>query len=366
MDFTTTEAADDLGGLVRTITESVCTPEHHRALDGLAQRFDRDLWAKLIEADVLSAASPEALGGGGFGVLEQVAVLVALGRRLAAVPYLESVVLGAGALARFGSEALQQEWATPAVNGEKIITVALDGEMGQGPVQATADGDGYRLTGSRTQVAYGPVADAFLVPAETDAGVGVFLVASDDAGVSVTPQKTTGHGSVGHLELQGVEVPRRARGGQRHDVLGWLTTRATLGRSAYQLGVLERALELTSEYAREREQFDRPIGSFQAVSSRLADGYIDIKGLRLTVTQAAWRLSEDLPAEVDVSTAAFWAADAGHRVAHTTVHVHGGVGIDLDHPVHRYFLAAKQVEFAVGGATGQLLRIGRELADTPA
>ena len=146
----------------------------------------------------------------------------------------------------------------------------------------------------------------------------------------------------------------------------WLTTQATLGRSAFQLGVLERALELTASYAREREQFDRPIGSFQAVGQRLADGYIDIKGLRLTVTQAAWRLSEDLPADLEVGTAAFWAAEAGHRVAHTTVHVHGGVGIDIDHPVHRYFLAAKQTEFAVGGATGALLRIGRELAETPA
>ena len=122
----------------------------------------------------------------------------------------------------------------------------------------------------------------------------------------------------------------------------------------------------TATYAREREQFERPIGSFQAVSSRLADGYIDVKALRLTLTQAAWRLSEDLPAELEVGSAAFWAADAGHRVAHTTVHVHGGVGIDTDHPVHRYFLAAKQSEFAVGSATGQLLRIGRELAETPA
>ncbi len=365
MDFSTTEAATDLGGLVRTITESVCTPEHQRDLDALDQRFDRDLWGKLIEADILSAASPEALGGGGFGVLEQVAVLVALGRQLSAVPYLESVVLAAGALAKFGSDALQQEWAVPAVNGEKTIAVALDGEMGQGPVQATASGDGYKLTGSRTQIAYGPVADAFLVPAETDSGTTVFLVAADDTGVTVSALDTTGHGSVAHLELQGVEVDAsRVVGGD--DVVAWLTTHVTLGRSAFQLGVLERALELTSEYAREREQFDRPIGSFQAVSSRLADGYIDVKGLRLTLTQAAWRLSEDLPADVEVGTAAFWAADAGHRVAHTTVHVHGGVGIDLDHPVHRYFLAAKQTEFAVGGATGQLLRIGRELADTPA
>ncbi|WP_102141572.1 acyl-CoA dehydrogenase family protein [Mycobacterium hubeiense] len=360
MDFKTTEAAEDLGGLVRTITESVCTPEHQRALDGLEQRFDRDLWGKLIEADVLSAAAPESVGGGGFGVLEQTAVLVALGRQLAAVPYLESVVLGAGALARFGSSALQQDWAAPAVSGAKVLTVALDGEMGQGPVQATNG----QLTGSRTQVTFGPVADAFLVPAETESGVKVFLVAADDPGVTMTALDTTGHGSVGHLELQGVSVDSGRVVGD-DSALSWLTTHATLGRSAFQLGVLERALELTASYAREREQFDRPIGSFQAVSSRLADGYIDIKGLRLTLTQAAWRLSEDLPADVDVATTAFWAADAGHRVAHTTVHVHGGVGIDTDHPVHRYFLAAKQTEFAVGGATGQLLRIGRELADTP-
>lgn len=303
------------------------------------------------------------MGGGGFGVLEQTAVLTALGRQLAAVPYLESSVL-AGALARFGSETLQQDWSVPAINGAKIVTVALDGEMGQGPVQATSDGPGFRLTGTRTQVSYGPVADAFLVPAETPSGVGVFLITATDPGVTVSTLDTTGHGAVGHLELDGTGVDvSRVIGGR--EVLDWLTVHTALGRAAFQLGVLERALELTAVYAREREQFDRPIGSFQAVSARLADGYIDVKALRSTLTQAAWRLSEDLPADIDVASAAFWAADAGHRVAHTTVHVHGGVGIDMDHPIHRYFLAAKQTEFALGGATGQLLRIGRELADTP-
>lgn len=369
MDFTTTEASDDLGGLVRTITESVCTPEHQRALDALGPdaggRFDRDLWRKLIDADILSTTSPESLGGGGFGPLEEVAVLVALGRQLSAVPYLESVVLAAGALARFGPDGLQQDWAKPAITGEKVLAVALDGEMGEGPVLAQASGDDVSLTGTRTQVAFGTNADAFLVPAETDAGTAVFLVRAGDEGLTVTALDTTGHGSVAALALAGVTVgPDRRVGGS--EVLDWLVTRHALGRSAFQLGVLERALELTAGYAREREQFDRPIGSFQAVSSRLADGYIDVKGLRLTLTQAAWRLSEDLPADIDVASAAFWAAEAGHRVAHTAVHVHGGVGIDTDHPVHRYFLAAKQTEFAVGGATGQLLRIGRELADTPA
>jgi 3-oxocholest-4-en-26-oyl-CoA dehydrogenase beta subunit len=365
MDFSTSEAAQDLGGLVTTIVDSVCTPEHQRQLDGLDQRFDRELWGKLIDADILSTAAPESVGGGGFGVLEQIAVLVGLGRQLAAVPYLDSVVLAAGALARFGSPELQNHWGEPAVSGAKILTVALDGEMGDGPVQATHAGSGYRLTGTRTQVGYGPVADAFLVPAGTDSGTAVFLIAASDPGVTVTALDTTGLGSLGHLRLDGVELDRqRVVGGE--DVVSWIATLDMLGRSAFQLGVLDRGLQLTAEYARTREQFDRPIGSFQAVGQRLADGYIDVKGLRLTLTQAAWRLSEDLPADTEVATAAFWAADAGHRVAHTIVHIHGGVGIDTDHPVHRYFLAAKQTEFALGGATGQLLKIGRELADTPA
>ncbi|HET9876135.1 MAG TPA: acyl-CoA dehydrogenase family protein [Mycobacterium sp.] len=365
MDFSTTEAAQDLSGLVGTIVDAVCTPEHQRELDGLDSRFDRGLWRKLADADILSTAAPESLGGGGFGVLEQSAVLTALGRQLAAVPYLESVVLGAGVLARFGSSELQQVWGMPAVSGEKILTVALAGDMGEGPVQATGDGTGYRLTGTRTQVPYGPLADGFLVPADTDSGTAVFLVAAGDPGVSMSALQTTGLGSIGHLELSGVEVDAQRRVGGS-GVVDHLQLLAALGRSAFQLGVLDRGLQLTAEYARTREQFDRPIGSFQAVSQRLADGYIDVKGLRLTLTQAAWRVAEGLPAHTEVATAAFWAADAGHRVAHTIVHVHGGVGIDVDHPIHRYFLAAKQTEFALGGATGQLLAIGRELADTPA
>lgn len=365
MDFTTTEAANDLGGLVDTIVDAVCTPAHQRELDALEQRFDRELWRKLVDAGILSSAAPEALGGDGFGVLEQIAVLVALGHQLAAVPYLDSVVLAAGALARFGSPELQQEWGAPAVSGEKILTVALHGEMGEGPVQATSAGDGYRLTGARTQVGFGSVADAFLVPAQTDLGTAVFLVAADDPGVTLTALETTGLGSVGHVALDGIQLDG-ARNVGGAEVVAWLDTVATLGHSAFQLGVLERGLQMTAEYARTREQFDRPIGSFQAVGQRLADGYIDVKGLRLTLTQAAWRVAEDLPADIDVASAAFWAADAGHRVAHTIVHVHGGVGVDTDHPVHRYFLAAKQTEFALGGATGQLRRIGRELAETPA
>ena len=149
MDFTTTEAADDLGGLVRTITESVCTPEHQRELDGLDERFDSDLWTKLIDADILSTTAPESLGGGGFGVLEQVAVLVALGRQMAAVPYLESAVLAAGALAKFGSRgSCSRRGRYPRSTARRSSRSRSTARWARARSRPQANGDGFRLTGS--------------------------------------------------------------------------------------------------------------------------------------------------------------------------------------------------------------------------
>jgi alkylation response protein AidB-like acyl-CoA dehydrogenase len=165
------------------------------------------------------------------------------------------------------------------------------------------------------------------------------------------------------LTLDGAEVgDDRLLGRPGSEIGDWLVARATVGICATQLGIAERALELTAEHARTREQFGRPIGAFQAVAQRLADAYIDVEAIRLTMWQAAWWLESGLPCEEEVATAKFWAADGGHRVAHSAVHIHGGVGIDTSHALHRYFTAAKQNEFALGGATAQLRRLGAALA----
>jgi acyl-CoA dehydrogenase len=137
---------------------------------------------------------------------------------------------------------------------------------------------------------------------------------------------------------------------------------ACVALAAEQAGGARRCLEMSAGYARTRFQFGRPIGAFQAVAQRLADAYVDVEAVRLSMWQAAWRLAAGLPCETEIATAKFWAADAGHRVAHTAVHVHGGVGIDVSYPLHRYFVAAKAGEFALGGATTQLRRIGAALA----
>lgn len=201
-----------------------------------------------------------------------------------------------------------------------------------------------------------------LVTATTEAGVGVFLLEPDADGVSLVEQHTGDRDLVVRLDLSGAPAEHLgAPDGVGAERLGQLLT---VCAAAEQLGVTEGALRLTASYAKTREQFGRPIGTFQAVSQRLADGYIDVLGQRLTLWQAVWRLAEGLPAETEVATAKLWAADAGHRLAHTAVHVHGGVGIDGE--PHRYFTTAKRFEFLYGGATDQALTIGRALASEPA
>ncbi|WP_181771126.1 acyl-CoA dehydrogenase family protein [Amycolatopsis pittospori] len=357
MDFTLTEAQTDLASLTRRILTDKVTP------DVLGPHgsggYDAPLWKALAQAGVVDAALPQTVGGGGFGLLEQCSVLAEIGRAVAPVPYLTSVVQGAAAVAEFGDGRLAERWIVPVFRGEQVLAVALPDFGVPCGFTAEADGDGWRLTGAQTAVASGAFAHGFLVEAAIDGGHQVFLLDRD--AVTVSPQRTVDHADAALVELTGAKSAVSLG-----DIGEWLRLRGTIGVCAQQLGVVERALELTAAYARERKQFDHLIGSFQAVRQRLADAYVDVEAVRLTLWQAAWRLSEGLPAAEEVATAKFWAAEAGHRVAHTAVHVHGGVGIDVDHTLHRYFVAAKRLEFTLGGATAQLRGLGDLLAADPA
>jgi alkylation response protein AidB-like acyl-CoA dehydrogenase len=372
MDFTLSDTQQELAALTRRIATDFATQERLRAVEGAGAHVDRDFWSALAAAGVLAAALPESVGGGGLDLLEQCSVLVELGRAVAPAPYLSSIVVGAAAIAHFGTDDQRERWAAPAARGELLLSAALTEDLTDTPerpsTQARRDGDDWLLDGAKAIVPIGTVADAFLVPADSGDGAAVFVVLPTDPGVSVDAQRLVDADTAASLELAGVRLgdDRRIAGhAGSADLLHWMLARATIGTCAHQFGVLERALELTAEYARERQQFGRPIGSFQAVAQRLADAYIDVEAVRLTMWEAAWRAAQPLPCPTEITTAKFWAADAGHRVAHTAVHVHGGTGIDVDAPTHRYFLAAKRNEFTLGGATVQLRRLGSELAATP-
>ena len=369
MDFSVTPAQRELSSLSRRILTDRATHERLAELERAGSGFDDALWAELAAAGVLAAALPERAGGDGYGLGEQCSILIEIGRAVAPVPYLESIAAGAGAIAAFGSAEQVASYAAAAGAGELVIAAALAEPPGVPPSRAERAGAGWRLTGVKSAVPAGASAGLFLVPAETERGVHVFCVRPDDHGVTVEPQRLVDGAGAAQVSFADVELgPDRVIGeGDAADgeVAAWLLARATVGLCALQLGVTERALELTAEHARNRQQFGRAIGAFQAVAQRLADAYIDVEAIRLTMWQAAWRLEAGLPCGAEVATAKFWAADGGHRVAHTAVHVHGGVGIDLSHPAHRYFAAAKRNEFALGGATAQLRSLGAALAMRP-
>ncbi len=371
MDFTTTPEQEEAASLAARILSDRCTQARLRAVETTGTRFDPELWAELGAAGLLGLSLPEAAGGAGLSLLELCSVLVETGRAVAPVP-LAGHGPAAMALARFGDPAEVDRWLPGAAAGERVLAPAISEDRAFAPdrpaTTAQRTGGTWLLSGTKTAVPAGTVADLFLVPADTPDGVLVFLVRPDDDGVTVQAQTLNDGDTVARVELDAVELDDSRVLGAQHGtgVAHWLTQRVLVALCAQQLGVVEGALDLTAAYARTREQFGRPIGTFQAVSQRLADGYIDVQGARLTLWQAAWRLAEDLPADVEVAGAKLWAADVGHRIAHTTVHVHGGVGIDLDGPAHRYFTAAKRLELTLGGGTEQARRVGRLLAAEPA
>ena len=370
MDFRFTPEQDDAAELAASILRDRTTNDRLKAVEAAGDRFDRDLWAALGEAGLLGLALPEEHDGAGLGIVELGRILVEIGRVVAPVP-LAAHGPASRLVAEVGSEEQRAAWLPGAATGAVVLTAALAEERSWAPARPTTvaapEGEGFRLSGSKAVVPAGPYADAFLVPAETPTGIGVFLVEPADAGVTVVAQRYSDLDTVARLDLDGVLLGAdRLLGPADGAAAERLRQLVVLAGAAEQLGITEGALRLTSAYAKTREQFGRPIGTFQAVSQRLADGYIDVLGQRLTLWQAAWRLDEGLPAETEVAIAKLWAADAGHRLAHTTVHVHGGVGIDLDGEAHRYFTGAKRFEFQGGGATEQALAVGRALAAEPA
>lgn len=363
MDFTFTPEAEDAAKLAADLLTKQVTPELLKSVDAQDDRYDHELWQDLADAGLLSLAIPESYGGADLGLLEAVRVLVEVGRVVAPIPAAPQVAC-VQAITELGTDEQKELWLYGAATGERRIMAATTEPLEFSPdhpgVTAAQDGDVWRLDGVKMLVRGGTQADALLVTATTDSGSGVFIVELPADGAEIEVQRTSDGDAAALVTLTDVEAePLGALDGS---AARRLVDLLTITSCAELLGVTEGALKLTAAYATTREQFGRPIGIFQGVRHRLADGHMDVLAQRLTLWQAAWRVAEGLPAEVEIATAKLWAADAAHRIAHTTVHVHGGVGIDLDGEAHRFFTAAKRHEFAFGGATEQALAIGRAFA----
>ncbi|WP_156688895.1 acyl-CoA dehydrogenase family protein [Mycobacterium sp. Marseille-P9652] len=363
MDFTFTEEQETVAKVAREVFERRATPERLTELEAGDNRYDPALWQELASVDLLGVATPEALGGNGGGFLELGVLLAEVGWSVAPVPVYATLVLGADPIARHGTPEQRQRFLPGVAAGSRILTAGLQEPNRSDPFSpsttARRDGPNWRLEGVKELVPAAQIADTVLVPASTDEGdVALFLVGTDARGVEVRPVATTNREPHADVLLDGATVSADDRLDGSVDSL---YARALVGLCAIQLGVAERALRIAASYTTGREQFGRPIGSFQAVQQRMADAFIDVEAIRWTTWHAAWLIARGRPADEAhraARIAKFWAAEAGSRVADTAQQVHGGIGIDVTYPLHRYFLWAKHNELSLGPATAQLAGIG--------
>lgn len=346
MDFSFSEEQDAVRQLAEQVFTGSSPVERVKEVEGADERFDRSLWAELATTGLLGIGLPEAHGGAGLGLVEVCLALREQGRRVAHVPLWPTVV-AAQTLAAHGTADQQAAWLGPVVAGEVVLTVAL--EPGAGSV---ADG---RLSGEWPCVPALNVADAVLVPVD---GV-LHLVRTDADGVAFEVAQTTSRGQVGHLTLDG--AAGEAVGGPEAETFA--RDRALVALAAITLGACEEATRMAAEYTSSREQFGKPLSTNQGVALKAADAYIAMSAMDATLWQAAWRIDEGLEATDAVEVATWWAADGGHRVVHITQHLHGGMGADVDYPVHRYFLWAKEAGDMLGGPSYHLARLGDLIAE---
>lgn len=372
MDFDFTEEQAMLAKLAREILEQEVTQDLLKRVETGDEGAWRDVWAKLAEANLLGLAVPEEFGGMGFGILEVCALMVEVGRAVAPVPAFPSLVLGGLPVARFGSQEQQRRWLTPLAEGRAFLSGAYvdagSADVSRPATRAVRDGGDWRLDGMKRFVPSAHVAERVLVPAATERGVGLFLLDPAGEGVELTRQELTNGEPGFEMKLSRARVSRddllggdEAGGAPK---LAWALDCALTALAAIQLGVSERALEITAGYVRQREQFGAPIGSFPAVQHRCADMYIALSALRWTTWRASSRLATDGPAAREAAVAKFWAAEAGNFIANASQHLHGGAGVDRDYPLHRYFLWSKFVELTLGSAMPQLARLGQDMART--
>ena len=350
MDFSPDETQRAVADLAATVVRGA-DADHARTTAALSSvtGYDEALWKGMAQAGLLSLAVPESAGGDGFGPLEVAAVLTEVGRQTIPVPAFATLALGVLPIARFGTAA-QHEALRDVADGA-VLTAAL------APVDARRDGEDLVLSGRVAAVPYASVARLVLLPTEH----GVALVSPSAAGVTLTRTTT----STGTAEYSMACEDVRVAGADVLDATpADLQALAVAGASAVADGVLAGALALTAEHLRTREQFGKPLATFQAVAQQIADVYVTARTVHLAATSVNWRLASGLDAADDIDIAAYWLAAEMPRALQVCHHLHGGLGVDITYPLHRYYSHGKDIARLVGGSAARLDSIGARCSST--
>jgi alkylation response protein AidB-like acyl-CoA dehydrogenase len=326
-----------------------------RELEDDAVGYSPDLWKQLAHLDLIGLQLPEEYGGSGMSALESVVLYEEFGRSLAPSPHFVSSILSGGALARAGSPQQKEEWLPGMVTGEAILTPAwLEPENGFGPkgvqVRAEPDGDGFTISGVKRHVAFARAANRLVVLARTGDAAGdvdLFLVDPSAAGVTLTQQMSISSDTQYRVDLDAVRVSGADRIGAAGS--GWSTWDAVMHdgiilAAAQAVGGAQYAMEITVQYAKDRQQFDKPLGAFQALAHYMADAATNVDGAEVLVHEAAWARSEGRSVAKLAPMAKLFACQTFRDVTATAQQIFGGIGFTVEFDIQLYFRRAKQLQ----------------------
>ncbi|WP_051676206.1 acyl-CoA dehydrogenase family protein [Polaromonas glacialis] len=361
MNFQLSEDQRAFAEMANGLFADYCGDDQLRDYDASGAPFMQDLWQQCVTAGLNTVMVPEAQGGLGLGMTELMAVLEQQGRALAMVPLWEPQ-LTVAALVQFAPAALPQV-LDDALSGEAPVALSLQSlSQSRGPsLQLVRAGDGWTLKGQASAVPLGAQANQALLAADAAGQMRLVLVDLTQAGVERTEGMDQHHQSVADLAFDA--VPVAATNVLPVEATGWVEQRAIACLAALQLGVTQEQLRRTVEYVSERQQFGRAIGTFQLVAGQMADGYIAVEALRTSVWQLVYRLDANLGAAPQAWATRALANDTGHRAGHMAQHVHGGIGVDITYPAHRFLFWSRALGVALGGTEHHLARLGDWLAD---
>ena len=361
MKLTLTEEQEMLKKTARDFLADKCLKKFVKQMEESEIGYSRELWQEMAELGWIGLAFPEKYGGGDMSFLNLAMLLEEMGRACLPGPFFSTVVLGGLPILDLGSEEQKQEYLPTLIRGEKIFTLALTEpgyrhyDASSVTVKATLDDGSYIINGTKLFVPDAHIADYLLWVARTRSknGITIFLADAKNPRINYTTLKTIAGDKLCEVVFDRMPVPKANILGRLNQ--GWsavqrIIERAAVGKCCEMVGNIQRVLEITVDYAKERKQFDHPIGSFQVIQHYCADMATDVDGARFSTYQAAWMLSEGLPCTKEVAIAKAWTSQASQRVVALAHQIHGAIGVTIEHDLHYYTKRVKAAELAFGDA----------------
>lgn len=375
MDLDITKEQQILKDSARSFLKKECPRSLLKVMKDDERGYPQELWDKMATLGWMGVMIPEQYGGIGGTFLDLAILLEAMGEACMPGPFFTTVVLGGSAILLAGSEAQKQEYLPRIASGELVLAFAVmepDAwyEASGITTRAVDMNNEYVINGTKLFVENAHIADFIICAARTDetlgpdGGLTLFMVEGKNPGVRTTLLKTLAYDKQCEVVFDGVRVPKRNVLGnvnQAAGVLEAIQMQAAVAKCAEMVGALQATLDMTVSYAKERIQFDRPIGSFQAVQHHCANMVIDVNGTRFITYQAAWKIAEGLDSSLEAAMAKAWTSAAGRRVTLLGHQIHGAISFCEEHDMHLYYRRAKAAEIAFGDGDYHLKKVARGL-----